>query len=430
MRQTRATAALIRARIILCLGFVAAAALSASAQERPTTPPVVVAVEGTAPPSGFIAEPDLIKRAAIFVDRHFGNDDVTNGFYIDFFNMVPGAGWISGGPGYRHWYRQDRVFVDGSAALSWHAFKMAQARFELPRLARSRLMLGSQVRWQDFPQMDYFGEGPHTSEANRSEYGLASTNVVGYATFKPIQRLDVTASLGWLAPSISPRGGTFKRDLPETHQLFPGDIVFAFAEQPTFLHSEASVTADTRDLPNHPTRGGVYRAAATSYSDRDSGVFSFRRYEAEGAQFIPLADSRVVVALRGWLAVSDTGEGQFVPFYLQPSLGGHNTLRSYPQYRFHDRNLLVVNTEVRVAMWAHVDAAVFLDAGNVAPRVADLDLSKRSYGAGVRFHGYQRTFARFDVAHGAEGWQFLFRLTEPLSLSRLSRRTAAVPFVP
>lgn len=78
----------------------------------------------------------------------------------------------------------------------------------------------------------------------------------------------------------------------------------------------------------------------------------------------------------------------------------------------------------------HVDAAVFVDAGNVAARVADLDVDRRSYGAGLRLHSRRQTFARFDVAHGDEGWHVLFRLTDPLSLSRVGRKTAAAPFVP
>jgi hypothetical protein len=45
-------------------------------------------------------------------------------------------------------------------------------------------------------------------------------------------------------------------------------------------------------------------------------------------------------------------------------------------------------------------------------------------------HAHESTFARFDIAHGEDGWRFFFRLSDPLHLTRLSRRTAAVPFVP
>jgi hypothetical protein len=91
---------------------------------------------------------------------------------------------------------------------------------------------------------------------------------------------------------------------------------------------------------------------------------------------------------------------------------------------------MLFNAEARIAMMSHVDAALFMDAGNVAARFGDLDLGKRSYGAGLRFHNVRQNFARIDVARGSEGWRLLFRLTDPLNLSRLSRRTAPVPVVP
>jgi hypothetical protein len=52
--------------------------------------------------------------------------------------------------------------VDGSAAISWRAYKTAQLRFEVPTLAGHRLAVGSQ-RWLDFT--DYFGIGPDSPEA-------------------------------------------------------------------------------------------------------------------------------------------------------------------------------------------------------------------------------------------------------------------------
>jgi hypothetical protein len=416
---------------ILAVGCTWASPPAAVAQENrplernPPRPP-----ETATEPQGFLIEPSAIQRAVIFGDRHFANGELTEGWYVDSWNMIPGAGWISLGPGYRRWYSKDRVFTDSSAAISWHGYKTAQARVDLPRLARSRLLVGSQLRWQDFPQVAFFGEGADSIASNRSEYRLESANLVGYATFRPIQWLGIGVNAGWLSPSIESRGGFFKRDEPDTRLLFPGDPVFAVSGTPAFVHTEASITADTRDFAGHPTRGGLYRAAAAGFSDRGTGVFSFKRYEIETAQFVPLADSRVVLGLRGWLAASDTNDGQIVPFYLQPSLGGHNSLRSYPDYRFHDRNLMLVNLETRVAMMTHVDAVVFFDAGNVAARAADLNLDKRSYGVGLRLHSRRQTFARLDVARGSEGWRVVVHLSDPLNLARLSRRTAAVPFVP
>jgi hypothetical protein len=78
----------------------------------------------------------------------------------------------------------------------------------------------------------------------------------------------------------------------------------------------------------------------------------------------------------------------------------------------------------------HLDFAVFADAGNVARDVRDLNLDKRSYGAGFRLHTRRETFALVDVATGDEGWRVMFRLHDPLRLARLNRRALVVPFVP
>jgi len=127
---------------------------------------------------------------------------------------------------------------------------------------------------------------------------------------------------------------------------------------------------------------------------------------------------------------SDTSDGNAVPFYMLPSLGGNRTLRGYNDFRFHDRNLLFASVESRWALYRQVDAAVFFDAGNVASRVGDLDLKKTSYGAGLRVHGRTSTIGRFDVGHSIEGWKIFFSMSDPLELSRRSERSTIVPFVP
>jgi hypothetical protein len=396
--------------------------------------PVAAAAQATnaGPADGIFAEPRIIDQAMQISGRHAGGGgEEKNGLYPELSNMVTGAGWISGGPGYRQWLWGDRAIVDASTAVSWRLYKMAQARFELTNLVRSRLALGTQARWQDLTQVTYFGEGEAAAESDRSEYRLRSTDVVGYAIVRPSPRLSIGARAGWLQqPTLDAPAGTFKRANPYTREVFPNDPVFARIDQPGYLHGDAYVEADTRDHRGHATRGGLYRGSWSRYSDRAAGTFSFDRYEAEGAQFVPLADSRVVLAVHGWLVGSGTGPDRLVPFYLLPSLGGANTLRGYANYRFHDRNLALVNAEARVALFTHVDAAAFLDAGNVAAQFKDLNLDKRSIGIGLRLHSDRATLARLDVAHGAEGWRALLRTTDPLRLSRLARRTAALPFVP
>jgi outer membrane protein assembly factor BamA len=323
-----------------------------------------------------------------------------------------------------------QLFVDGSAAVSWHLYKMVQGTIEAPSLANDRVTVGVQGMWQDQTQVNYFGVGADSLEDDRSQYQIKTTDVVGYATLRGNEWLSVDGWFGWLYhPKLEGAGGSFIPDLPNTLVLFAGQPGTT-GTQPNFLYSAAAVSADTRDYKGHPTSGGLYRVALTSYSDQHDGHFSFTEYQAEALQLLPVVGQRWILAFRGWMVLTGVPDGHDVPIYLQPSIGGNNTLRAYRSYRFHDQNALTVNGESRWALFDHVDLAAFFDAGNVAPRASDLDLAKTAYGVGLRLHTTRTTLARVDVATGAEGWHVVFRTSDPLRLGRVSRRIANVPFAP
>jgi len=400
---------------------------TSSVSNPPTTP-----AEEDSP--ALLGEPSVLRTGIDWVSRRLGDGEdgtVKSGFYPEFGNMITGSGWIALGPGYRQRLFDGQALIDGSAAVSWRGYKMTQGRFELSDLAGRRLAVGSQAMWRDFTQLTYFGAGADSLESERSEYRVHGTDVVAYATVRPTGWLAVGGRFGWLGrPTLSSPTGPFARGNPDTRQVFPDDEVYALAEQPSFLRGEVSVAADTRDHRGYPSSGGLYRVEWERYADRDTGRFGFDRYELEAAQFLSVIRDLCVVALHGWAVLSDTADGRTVPFYLMPSLGGNNTLRGYTDYRFHDRNLLVVNAEARWALFTHVDAVAFIDAGSVASRIGDLDVAKRSYGGGIRVHTHTSTIGRLDVGHSREGWRLFFRLNDPFRLKRLSRRTAALPFAP
>jgi hypothetical protein len=423
--------------IVCAAGFIggAARAQDLRTDEDAEQEPITTGAAAVRSNGGLLTEPRLLTTAISAGFERFGDTGTpSNGFYFELSNMITGSGWVSVGPGYRHQIANGRGFVDGSAAVSWHGYNMAQGRIEFPKLADNRVSVGSQVMWQDETQISYYGIGSNSLESNQSQYRLQAIDSVGYATMRPVPSLSLTGELGFLRrPDILSPGGTFKATLPTTSDQFPHDPGVSDGFQPNYMHNEVSLTSDTRDHRSRPTIGGVYRASVTTFVDQSTstGAFSFRQYEAEGAQFIPVTTDRDwVFALHGWTTWTDVAAGRSVPFYLLPTLGGSNTLRSYSDYRFHDLNLAVVNVESRWALFTHVDVALFVDAGNVAARFQDLDLAKRSYGGGVRFHTDRATFGRVDVAHGAEGWKVFFRTSDPLRFSRLTRRVAAVPFVP
>jgi hypothetical protein len=383
-------------------------------------------------PDGFFREPLFLSTGIDFLVDKFGDrtGEPKSGFYPELENMMTGAGWVSAGPGYRQYLNNNHLLLDTSAAISWRFYKVMQARVEGLDLVDGHLLVGAQAMWRDDTQVNFFGIPGVTTD--QTLYRMQSLDIVGYGTWYANDWLAFDATLGYLPETkLMPPGGWFQGDFPFSRTVFPTAPAMSLSQQPDFLHSMVDVIADNRDYHGHPTSGGRYRAALTTYSDRTTGVFSFSQYEAEASHFFPLADRRVVLAFRGWTVFTDVGPGHDVPFYLLPTLGGHNTLRAFHNFEFHDRNLLNVNGESRFAIFTHVDAALFFDAGNVTPFYRDLNLDLTSFGAGLRLHTERTTIARMDAAPGpGVGWNVVFRTNDPLRLTRGKWRVAHIPFTP
>ena len=99
--------------------MVAAGPTTAAAQDRPNPPSTA------SEPQGFLLEPSVLTRVVVLGDENLALADLADGFYVDFGHMIPGAGWLSAGPGYRRWYKKDQVVADGSAAIVYPPFREA-----------------------------------------------------------------------------------------------------------------------------------------------------------------------------------------------------------------------------------------------------------------------------------------------------------------
>jgi outer membrane protein assembly factor BamA len=124
-----------------------------------------------------------------------------------------------------------------------------------------------------------------------------------------------------------------------------------------------------------------------------------------------------VIALRGRTRLTDTRNGQTVPFYLQPLVGGSDDLRGFRPFRFSGNNSLVLNGEYRWAIFAGCDGAVFLDGGKVFQRPGLLNFNdlEASAGFGLRFNARNRTFIRLDFGFSHEGFQVWFKFNDIFS---------------
>jgi outer membrane protein assembly factor BamA len=367
--------------------------------------------------------PGPLTRGYIWAETRIdGASPPTDGFFPEFGGIIPGGG-ISLGPGYRHRLFGDRAIVSASAAVSPRRYTMMRSEIAWPQLLRHRLSVGAQVKYQDFTQINFFGIGEDSLKSDRTDYRLRDLDTLAFGTMRLKRWLSVTGRAGLLQRLAIDRG--FSTLHPSTDDRFDEIAAPGLTQQPDYVHADMAVDVNTLDRPGYPSSGGRYRASVALFHDRDLARYSFRRFEADAAQYVPLG--RSVLAFRGRVDVSQTETDQRVPFYLLPSLGGSSSLRGYLDYRFRDRDLLLMDAEYRWPILRRVDAAVFYDAGSVAP--ASNLLSRQfhtDYGAGLRLHSATRMLVRLDVARSAEGTRALVSFSTPLALPDRS----VAPYVP
>ncbi len=212
-----------------------------------------------------------------------------------------------------------------------------------------------------------------------------------FAVGSGVTYLDATTSGGRTAPSIEER-------------FEPSDTPGLEYSKFAFVNSSVFAAYDWRRRLGYAGRGGLLRAKFDDYRDRDHGRYSFHSLEAEALQLIPLLRANWVIALRGLATVTDVDGANDVPFFLMPSIGGGGSVRGYPDFRFRDRNRVVMNAELRWTPARFMDMALFYDAGKVEARRQNLDFDnlKTGYGIGMRLIGPKGYAFRVETARSRE----------------------------
>jgi len=177
----------------------------------------------------------------------------------------------------------------------------------------------------------------------------------------------------------------------------------------TVLLFTSLAVAITVQVLADPLAGIVDRLAFSRYSDLDAGRHGFTRTDLDVRQFVSFLAERRVLAGRVSVSTTDPVDGAKVPFYLLPALGGNDTLRGFRANRFRGAHALLLQAEYRFEIWSALEGALFVDAGKVADRRADLDLHdlERDYGFGFRFNTDNGIIARIDAAFGSRDGRHL-----------------------
>ena len=377
--------------------------------------------------SAISPRPSVFERSVTWVEKKLdSNTGPRDGIYPEFGGLIPGSGWLTAGAGYRHRLGGGTSFFNTSASGSERGYFAAQSTVAWPRLSAGRLTVATQVSYQDFPQVSFFGIGRDAPQSARSNYRLRQAGAIASAAVHARPWLAIGGRVGYLrGPAIGPGSSSA---YPSTTDRFDEESAPGLTSPVNFAHTEAFVEADTRDAPGRPTSGGFYRIGVSEYRDLADAGHGFSRVDLDATQYLPLFHGNSTLGVRSRVTLSRAADGHEIPFYLLPTLGGSNTLRGYSSYRFRDRNAALWSAEYRWPMLRMVDAAVFVDAGTVADDVRGLVHTRLAsdYGFGLRAHSASRSFASVDVAKGREGVRVMVSMTAPFGASH---HTVA-PYVP
>jgi len=332
-----------------------------------------------------------------------------HGLSVSFGNMVPGSGFAIG-PSYTKPISDGKLIlrVDARAAVN----ESYGGRFEVsvPRLFSDHTFLAFSTQHRNISEMPYYGPGQDSSKTGRSNYRLEDTNIELRPGVHIFKGLSAGLIGSYLAVNTGPGHAT--RYISTEDQFGPAATP-GIDRQTNFWRGGGFVEYDWRDQASYPTSGGKYSAQYVRYLDKNLGAYSFLRLDLDASQYIPLFNRTRVFALHGASSLTNAGNGQVVPFYVQPTLGGSNTLRGYRFNRFYGDNSVMVNGEYRWFCSPALDMAVFTDAGKVFQHWEQWNFHnlESNVGFSVRFKGRAGTPAfTVDTGFSHEGFQIWFRV--------------------
>lgn len=342
---------------------------------------------------------------------------------------IASGGGLGVGIGYdsprdQRWYREAEAMVTVRRYWSLEAETGIQSS-----RGRSRLGVFGEIRHMG--RLDYYGIGPDSLWQNRSAFRLRETTIGTRGWFRPAPAVRLGGSVAMYVPDL---GSGTNRSVLSIERVFSASSVPGFSAEPTFGRYRGfaelvyPVISDSDAADHLDNYRGTYQVALEAVRDHELGRHSFHRWETEVQQRIPGLRPGQRLTVHGMVAVTERDAD--VPFYMLYTLGGSSglksfrpdmigtdgtraTLRSYKNFRFRDRDLLLMQAEYRIPLMDAVQATVFVDAGQVAPRPSDLFKNLRTgTGFSLSYMRKGRALARVDVGYGGgEGMQLFWSFT-------------------
>jgi hypothetical protein len=401
MKRTRLTTVRRWAAAMLMLGAPQVA--WAEAQEPATRAAEIAAGQAEKAQTLHSPEPN---RAEFWVRKIEQTFSPATLHWHPFFQSAYAGGGFTLGAGYAQFVSPyNTLDVRGSYTIK--GYKRVEAEFAAPRLFDRRGTLSVLGGWREATQVGFYGLGTAgTSNDDRVNYGFRQPYASGHLEVRPTRGAFLVAGGAELS-KWDQRGGAGNK--PSIEDVYTPGTLAGLGATPVYVHTQGTVGLDTRTSPAYSRRGGFFGVTAHDFNDQDGG-YDFRQVDYVAVQHVPIGRDAWVLSLRGEVSTTFADDGNEVPFFLLPSLGGGSSLRGFASWRFRDRNSVLLSAEWRILVNQFFETAVFADAGKVTRDRGDLDLDhlRTDVGFGLRLHGPAATPLRIDFAKSREGLVIVF----------------------
>jgi outer membrane protein assembly factor BamA len=292
----------------------------------------------------------------------------------------------------------DLILFNSSKGERWYVFTFSLPDIEIRQGKTYPLSFDLKAEYDKFLKYSYYGRGPDSREEDETILTHETKSL--FLTFGRGFTPHFAISASYVFRSIDYYG---VQEGPVADELSRLEKKFA-------PYVSVGLSYDTSDSQIHPTKG--FRLllqddlAAGFIGSKDA---SFNRIMLDFRKYMLVFGEKDVFAFRTLVQYID---GDSIPLFDLSSLGGGNTLnvmRGFGLNRFLCKGKILANVEYRFPIWWRLGGNLFVDMGNVWPRLGDIDLGKTvaDFGLGLRF--YMPDFVvRVDMGFSTEGSRLYF----------------------
>ncbi len=245
----------------------------------------------------------------------------------------------------------------------------------------------SEVKWQRDAQRRFHGIGSQTTHRDDAFFKHDSWSATARASVDALRFFTLSAGAAY-------EHNTVGAPIGEDESIFrslPVETLYGALEQTEFAQLEFGGTVDLSRMENFQQKGVAIGAEGRFFFGVNDTDSDFRLLSGFVHSYLPI-NPQQLVAVRVVSQIARHDEGDAIPFYHLPSLGGTRSALGYPTSRFVDNDMISIMSEYRFEIWRELhsrmraETFLFFHYGAVGESLGQLESEDwhPSYGLGLR----------------------------------------------